>query len=77
MSRALELEEAPNERPGASPEAPAASPPARDQSGGPPLRILLPSYRSNPTTGGQGVYMRHISRALVDLGHHEIGRAHV
>lgn len=35
-----------------------------------PLRILLPSYRSNPTTGGQGVYMRHISKALVDLGHH-------
>lgn len=34
------------------------------------LRILLPSYRSNPTTGGQGVYMRHISKALVELGHH-------
>jgi len=38
-------------------------------SGDRPLRILLPSYRSNPTTGGQGVYMRHISKALVDLGH--------
>jgi glycosyltransferase involved in cell wall biosynthesis len=38
-------------------------------SGNRPLRILLPSYRSNPTTGGQGVYMRHISKALVDLGH--------
>ncbi|NWG47194.1 MAG: glycosyltransferase family 4 protein, partial [Alphaproteobacteria bacterium] len=38
--------------------------------GGPrPLRILMPSYRSHPHTGGQGVYMRHISRALVDLGH--------
>ncbi|MGK2873394.1 MAG: glycosyltransferase family 4 protein [Alphaproteobacteria bacterium] len=35
-----------------------------------PLRILLPSYRSDPYTGGQGVYMRHFSRALVDLGHH-------
>jgi len=34
-----------------------------------PLRILLPSYRSNPTTGGQGVYMRHIAKALVELGH--------
>ncbi len=34
-----------------------------------PLRILLPSYRSNPTTGGQGVYMRHISKALADMGH--------
>ncbi len=37
---------------------------------GRPLRILLPSYRSDPYTGGQGVYMRHFSRALVDLGHH-------
>ena len=34
-----------------------------------PMRILLPSYRSNPTTGGQGVYMRHIAKALADLGH--------
>ncbi len=34
-----------------------------------PLRILLPSYRSNPTTGGQGVYMRHISKALAEMGH--------
>lgn len=39
-------------------------------SGDRPLRILLPSYRSNPTTGGQGIYMRLISKALVDLGHH-------
>lgn len=38
-------------------------------SGDRPLRILLPSYRSNPTTGGQGVYMRHIAKALADLGH--------
>ena len=35
-----------------------------------PLRILLPSYRSDPHTGGQGIYMRLISKALVDLGHH-------
>lgn len=35
-----------------------------------PLRILLPSYRSHPHTGGQGVYIRHLSRALADLGHH-------
>lgn len=33
------------------------------------LRILMPSYRSHPYTGGQGVYMRHISKALSDLGH--------
>ncbi|MEE3080986.1 MAG: glycosyltransferase family 1 protein, partial [Pseudomonadota bacterium] len=34
-----------------------------------PLKILLPSYRSNPFTGGQGIYMRLISKAIVDLGH--------
>ena len=41
--------------------------PTRDDA---PLRILLPSYRSDPHTGGQGIYMRLISKALVDLGHH-------
>lgn len=35
-----------------------------------PLRICLLSYRSNPHCGGQGVYVRNISRALRDLGHH-------
>lgn len=34
-----------------------------------PLRILMPSYRSDAHTGGQGIYMRYISKALVDLGH--------
>lgn len=34
-----------------------------------PLRILMPSYRSDPYTGGQGVYLRHFSRALADMGH--------
>ncbi len=34
-----------------------------------PLRILMPSYRSHPFTGGQGVYMRYVSKALADLGH--------
>ena len=29
---------------------------------GAPLRILLPSYRSDPHTGGQGIYMRLISK---------------
>lgn len=33
------------------------------------LRILLTSYRSNPHSGGQGVYIRHISKALTDIGH--------
>lgn len=35
-----------------------------------PLRIALTSYRSKPHTGGQGVYVRQLSRALVELGHH-------
>jgi glycosyltransferase involved in cell wall biosynthesis len=34
-----------------------------------PLRIGLLSYRSNPHSGGQGVYLRHLSRAMCDLGH--------
>lgn len=34
-----------------------------------PLRILLASYRSHPHVGGQGVYVRHLSKALSDLGH--------
>ena len=34
-----------------------------------PLRIGLLSYRSNPHCGGQGVYLRHLSRALRDIGH--------
>ena len=34
------------------------------------LRVALLSYRSKPHCGGQGVYLRHLSRELVDLGHH-------
>ncbi|MDP8954103.1 MAG: glycosyltransferase family 4 protein [Actinomycetota bacterium] len=34
------------------------------------LRIALLAYRGHPHCGGQGVYIRHLSRALVDLGHH-------
>ena len=39
-------------------------------NGGDPLRICLLTYRGNPTCGGQGVYIKKISRALRDLGHH-------
>ncbi|MFC6878657.1 MULTISPECIES: glycosyltransferase family 4 protein [Actinomadura] len=31
--------------------------------------MALLSYRSKPHCGGQGVYLRHLSRELVDLGH--------
>ncbi len=34
-----------------------------------PLRIALTSYRSKPHCGGQGVYVRHLSRELAALGH--------
>ena len=34
------------------------------------LRIALLTYRGNPRCGGQGVYIRHLSRELVGLGHH-------
>ncbi|SEW22654.1 glycosyltransferase family 4 protein [Natrinema salifodinae] len=40
---------------------------ARDADGS--LDICLLSYRSNPYSGGQGVYVTHLSRALTDLGH--------
>jgi glycosyltransferase involved in cell wall biosynthesis len=33
------------------------------------LRIALLSYRSKPHCGGQGVYVRHLSRELIALGH--------
>lgn len=34
-----------------------------------PLKICLLSYRCNPHCGGQGVYLKNLSRALKDLGH--------
>jgi glycosyltransferase involved in cell wall biosynthesis len=33
------------------------------------MRIALLSYRSKPHVGGQGVYVRHLSRELAALGH--------
>lgn len=34
-----------------------------------PLRVLVTGYRSHPHVGGQGVYIRELSRSLRDLGH--------
>ncbi|WP_240796258.1 glycosyltransferase family 4 protein [Streptomyces sp. RFCAC02] len=39
--------------------------PAEDR----PLRVALLSYKGNPYSGGQGVYVRHLSRELTALGH--------
>jgi glycosyltransferase involved in cell wall biosynthesis len=36
---------------------------------GGPLRVALLSYRSKAHCGGQGVYVRHLSRELAALGH--------
>lgn len=33
------------------------------------MRVALLSYRSKPHCGGQGIYVRHLSRELVALGH--------
>ena len=33
------------------------------------MRVALLSYRSKTHCGGQGVYVRHLSRGLVELGH--------
>jgi glycosyltransferase involved in cell wall biosynthesis len=35
-----------------------------------PLRIAYLTYRGKQHVGGQGVYTRHLTKALVDLGHH-------
>ncbi len=34
-----------------------------------PLKICLLGYRSHPYGGGQGIYIKYLSKALVDAGH--------
>lgn len=43
--------------------------PAVLASARPTLRIALLGYRSKPHAGGQGVYIKYLSKALVDAGH--------
>lgn len=33
------------------------------------LRICFLTYRGNPSCGGQGIYTRHLTRALAEMGH--------
>jgi glycosyltransferase involved in cell wall biosynthesis len=49
----------------------AETPPAGQPLAAParPLRIALLGYRSAPHSGGQGVYLNYLSKALVDAGH--------
>ncbi|MBM4270571.1 MAG: glycosyltransferase family 4 protein [Deltaproteobacteria bacterium] len=44
-------------------------PVATDRKSSDPLRICLLTYRGNPACGGQGVYIKYLSRALRELGH--------
>lgn len=46
--------------------ADATSPPAEPGSA---LRICLLGYRSAPFGGGQGIYLRYLSKALLEAGH--------
>ncbi len=52
---------------------PQESPPSEEKSVSPfatgPLRICLLGYRSNPYSGGQGIYLRYLSSALAEAGH--------
>lgn len=57
-------------------KAETASTGSDEDSGGRPqpeqqraLRIAILGYRSHPYGGGQGVYVRYLSKALVDAGH--------
>ena len=45
------------------------SPETAPADGNSPLRIAYLSYRGKPHCGGQGVYTRHLTKALSDLGH--------
>jgi len=45
------------------------SPETVPADGDSPLRIAYLSYRGKPHCGGQGVYTRHLTKALSDLGH--------
>ncbi len=48
-------------------DLPERLPPAPPGPGG--LRVAFLVYRGNPRCGGQGVYTRHLTRELVELGH--------
>ncbi len=46
------------------------TPPVHLPRPGDPLRIAYLVYRGNPHCGGQGVYSRHLTSELANLGHH-------
>jgi glycosyltransferase involved in cell wall biosynthesis len=48
---------------------PYVPPRLKDLGQGDPLHIAFFIYRGNPHCGGQGVYSRHLTRELTELGH--------
>ena len=40
-----------------------------DEAPNSPMRIALLGYRSNPFSGGQGIYLKYMSSALAEAGH--------
>jgi glycosyltransferase involved in cell wall biosynthesis len=50
--------------------APQSAPAAPFNTAQRQYRVALVSYRSKPHCGGQGVFVRHLSRELAALGHH-------
>ena len=42
---------------------------ANDHRSERPLKICLLGYRSNPFSGGQGIYIKYLSKAMVEAGH--------
>lgn len=65
-SLTLRIMSAVTQSPAASGRGPGGRPPGHDD----PLRIAYLTYRGKPHVGGQGVYTRHLTKALADLGHH-------
>ncbi|GHC40685.1 glycosyltransferase family 4 protein [Streptomyces flavofungini] len=68
-AEAMEAGPLPGPVPGATPGTTPDVPPGTAADGGRRLRIALLTYKGNPFCGGQGVYVRHLSRELVRLGH--------
>ncbi len=59
----------PPSQPGRQGHSPGHKPDSATDAGD-PLRVCLLSYRSKPHCGGQGIFLRHLSRELAALGHH-------
>ncbi len=68
MDYGYKFQKAPQTVPDRNP-APCLAFEGRDPASRQYLRIGLLSYRSNPYCGGQGIYIKNLSKALAELGH--------